>query len=72
MWLYLITVNTQREAGGVHGTQLAQQTVITDSFPILLALLDVLLALCNVGCDHWQPWPGHFTLSAQRCQWCQW
>ena len=49
MWLYLITVNTQREAG-VDGTELSQETVITNCLSILsiLSLLDhLLLALCS-------------------------
>ena len=55
MWLYLIAVNTEREAG-VHGTQFAQETVITDSLSVLLAILQLLLALCKAGCDHWHHW----------------
>ena len=49
MWLYLITVNTQREAG-VDGTELSQETVITNCLSILsiLSLLNhLLLALCS-------------------------
>ena len=50
LWLYLITVNTQGEAG-VHSTEFSEETVITEFLPILVVFLARLLrlAVCSGG-----------------------